>query len=59
MIFFKRHVLLKKSCCLRTLLRGRHAILKGDAIIMRIGSLASYVNMRERDTILADWLMKR
>jgi len=59
MVFFKRHILLRSSRCLHALLRGHRAILKGDAIVMRMGSLAAYVNMRERDTIIADWLMKQ
>jgi hypothetical protein len=33
--------------------------LKGDALVMRMGSFAAYVNMRDRDTILADWLIKK
>ena len=59
MVFFKRHAYLKESRSLLALLQGCPMLLKGDAIVMRMGSLASYVNMRDRDTILADWLMKQ
>jgi len=41
------------------LLRGPVSCLKGDALVMRVGSFAPYVNMRDRDTILADWLIKK
>ena len=41
------------------LLRGRVSHLKGDALVMRMGCFAAYVNMRDRDTILADWLIKK
>ena len=34
-------------------------LLKGDVLVMRMGSFAPYVNMRDRDTILADWLIKK
>ena len=40
-------------------LRGGRSILKGDVIVMRVGSTSSYVNMCNRDTILADWFMQR
>jgi len=59
MVFFKRHVLLRKNKCLSTLVRGVAPICKGDVLVMRLGSLAAYVNMRDRDTILADWLVRR
>ena len=59
MVFFKRHVLLKKNKCLSMLLRSPASLLKGDALVMRMGSIATYVNMRDRDTILADWLIKK
>ena len=59
MVFFKRHVLLRKNKCLPTLLQGSVSILQGDVLVMRLGSVAAYVNMRDRDTILADWLMRR
>ncbi len=41
------------------LLRGPVSHLRGDALVMRMGSFAAYVNMRDRDTILADWLIKK
>lgn len=59
MVFFKRHVLLRKNGCLSMLLQGPVSHLKGDVVVMRVGSFAAYVNMRDRDTILADWLIKK
>jgi hypothetical protein len=41
------------------LLQGPVSHLKGDVVVMRVGSFAAYVNMRDRDTILADWLIKK
>ena len=58
MVFFKRHCHIHPNNSLRKL-RGGRPILKGDVIVMRIGSTSSYVNMRDRDTILADWFMQR
>lgn len=58
MVFFKRHCHIRPNNSLHKL-RGGQPILKGDAIVMRIGSTSSYVNMRDRDTILADWFMQR
>ena len=58
MVFFKRHCHLRPNNSLHKL-RGRRPILNGDVIVMRIGSTSSYVNMRDRDTILADWFMQR
>ena len=58
MAFFKRHDHLRPNNSLYKL-RGGRSILKGDVIVMRVGSTSSYVNMRDRDTILADWFMQR
>jgi hypothetical protein len=59
MVFFKQHVLLRENKCLSMLLRGPVSPLKGDVLVMRVGSFAAYINMRDRDTILADWLIKK
>lgn len=55
MFFFKRH------CCLRVNRTIAGAILRGDLIVMRVSATnnLSVVNMRERDTILADWVAPR
>ncbi|KAF9470788.1 hypothetical protein BDN70DRAFT_648252 [Pholiota conissans] len=58
MVFFKRHCLLKSNQTLSALV-GKPSRLCSDAVVMRIGVKAAYVNMRDRDTILADWLMKK
>jgi hypothetical protein len=58
MVFFKRHRHIRPNNSLRKL-RGGRPTLNGDVIVMRIGSTSSYVNMRDRDTILADWFMQR
>ncbi|KAF8957896.1 hypothetical protein BDZ97DRAFT_1924155 [Flammula alnicola] len=59
MIFFKRHRLFGPSQCLQTLSNGQPSFLRSDVVVMRIGTTASYVNMRGRDSVLADWLMCR
>ena len=56
--FFKRHRHIRPNNTLYKLTGGRPN-LKGDVIVMRIGSSSSYVNMRDRDTILTDWFMQR
>jgi hypothetical protein len=58
MVFFKRHRHIRPNNTLYKLTGGRPN-LKGDVIVMRIGSSSSYVNMRDRDTILTDWFMQR
>lgn len=57
MVFFKRHCHIRPSNSLHNLRGGGRPILKGDVIVMRIGLTSSYVNMRDRDTILADWFI--
>jgi hypothetical protein len=32
---------------------------KGDAMVMRVGSRGNLVNMRDRDTILSDYIITR
>ena len=59
MVFFKRHCHIRPSNSLLNLRGGGRPILKGDVVVMRIGLTSSYVNMRDRDTILADWFMQR
>jgi hypothetical protein len=52
MVFFKRHRRLRTN---RTITGG---VLRGDVVVMRIAARNdhSVVNMRERDTIVADWV---
>jgi hypothetical protein len=57
MVFFKNHQHLPRNNCLSTL--SKFSNLRGDVLVMRIGVKFCYVNMRERDTVLADWFMKR
>lgn len=57
MVFFKNHKHLPRNNCLVALSNSSN--LRGDVLIMRIGVKSSYVNMRERDTILADWFMRK
>lgn len=56
MVFFKNHQHLPRNSCFVAL---RCSNLRGDVLVMRIGARFSYVNMRERDTILVDWFMRR
>jgi hypothetical protein len=57
MIFFKRHRRLQIN---RTITPAA-AAFRGDAIVMRIAAnnTSLVVNMRERDTIISDWVMPR
>jgi hypothetical protein len=58
-VFFKRHCRLAPNKCLKELLH-RTPRLQSDAVVMRLGKgKHAYLNMRERDTLLADWVMKR
>ena len=61
MVFFKRHCRLLANQCLMTMVQGDAAIvtIQGDVIIMRMGSKASYVNMRTGDAKRTDWLMRQ
>jgi hypothetical protein len=60
MIFFKNHCRLPYNTSLGSLTQGRTpSALRGDILVMRVGINHNYVNMRERDTILSDWFMKR
>jgi len=53
-IFFKRHLHLRTNLLLST---GNHEF-RGDAVVMRIGvNYPSVVNMRGRDTALADFII--
>jgi hypothetical protein len=56
-VFFKRHCRLSKNNSLTTLDPG--STFQGDAAVMRIGSKGDLVNMRDRDTINADYIIKR
>jgi hypothetical protein len=55
-IFFKRHRKLPDN---RSLPHGVH--FRGDIVIMRTGALnqLSVVNMRGRDTVVSDYMVKR
>ena len=60
MIFFKNHCRLPFNASLASLSQGQvRSVLRGDILVMRVGTNYNYVNMRERDTILTDWFMKR
>jgi hypothetical protein len=58
MIFYKRHCRLQANQCLSTMVQGPTNI-QGDVIIMRVGSKATYVNLRSGDAKRSDWLMRR
>jgi hypothetical protein len=36
-----------------------NSTFRGDAIVMRIGVKGNFVNMRDRDTILADFIIRK
>ena len=57
MVFFKNHLYLPPNNCLAGF--SRYSNIHGDVLVMRIGVKFNYVNMRERDTLLADWFMRR
>jgi hypothetical protein len=58
MVFFKRHRLLPPNICLQNLNHG-FADIRSDVVVIRVGVTAAYVNMRGRDTVMADWMMRR
>lgn len=58
MIFFRRHCTFTPNRCLEVL-SSQRPVLSSDAVVMRVGKKANYVNMGGRDSILADWVMKR
>ena len=41
------------------MIQGAATTIQGDIIIMRMGSKASYVNLRTGDAKRTDWLMRR
>lgn len=56
MVFFKHH------CHLRTNnIMSVKQNFRGDAVVMRVAARnsSSVVNMRDRDTIIADWVISR
>ena len=59
MVFFKRHCCLLANQCLMTMVQGDTTTIQGNVIIMRMGSKASYVNLRTGDAKRTDWLMRR
>jgi|SRR5277367_5327161 len=59
MVFFKRHRHLAVNKCLKDMI-CQTPRLRSDVVVMRLGKeKEEYLNMRERDTLLADWLMRR
>jgi hypothetical protein len=54
-VFFKRHCRLLKSLSLFNL--DNDSDFCGDAVVMRVGCRGNFVNMRERDTTMADYLI--
>ncbi|KAG6371101.1 hypothetical protein JVT61DRAFT_10642 [Boletus reticuloceps] len=52
-IFFKRHCRLLPN----PILSGMDYQFRGDAVVVRIGGIASAVNMRGRDSVIADFMM--
>jgi hypothetical protein len=56
-IFFKRHCFLPVNKSVRCGSQGH--VFRGDALVMRVGARDrhSVVNMRERDTILSDYVI--
>lgn len=58
-VFFKRHCRLPLSVCLTTLLGNQGPpVLRSDVVVVRLGEEDAPVNMRDRDSIVADWLVK-
>ncbi|KAF9523952.1 hypothetical protein CPB83DRAFT_774687, partial [Crepidotus variabilis] len=58
MIFFKQHLKLQQNIAIQQLL-GRPPVLRGDAVVMRVGKVHPYVHMRGRDGRLMDRILKR
>jgi hypothetical protein len=56
-VFFKRHCRLLTNTSLMKL--DPNSTFRGDAIVMRIGVKGNFVNMRDRDTILADFIIRK
>jgi hypothetical protein len=56
-VFFKRHCRLQANASLMAL--DPELTFKGDAMVMRVGSRGNLVNMRDRDTILSDYIITR
>jgi hypothetical protein len=59
MVFYKRHCRLQANRCLMTMVQGDATTIQGDVVIMRLGTKASYVNMRSGDAKRTDWLVRR
>lgn len=59
MVFYKRHCCLQANRCLTTMVQDATTTIRGDVIVMRLGSKASYVNLRSGDAKRTDWLMRR
>lgn len=54
-VFFKRHCYLPSN----PLLSNRDRVFRGDAVVMRVGagSQRAVVNMRSRDSVVADYMI--
>ena len=59
MVFYKRHCRLQANRCLTTTVQGDATTIRGDVIIMRLGTKATYVNMRSGDAKRSDWLVRQ
>ena len=58
-IFFKRHCFLSLNPTITQNSNSEVAPFRGDILVMRVSTKNSFcVNFRERDTILADFLVK-
>ncbi|THH19567.1 hypothetical protein EUX98_g8746 [Antrodiella citrinella] len=55
-VFFKNHRYLPLSTSLRSL---TNAAVRGDIVIMRLGTHGRVVNLRQRDSALADFVITR
>ena len=59
MVFYKRHCRLQANRCLTTMVQDAATTIRGDVIVMRLGSKATHVNLRSGDAKRTDWLMRR
>lgn len=60
MVFFKRHRYFSPNEVIKRLVgRNITPVFCSDVIVMRIGKKTSYVNMRGRDSVLADFIVKK
>ena len=58
-VFFKRHSLLDVNATIASIAQNSVAPFRGDILVMRLSiKNDTYVHLRERDTILANFLVK-